>query len=68
MRPAAASARHGHVLRPPWLLDPVAVFLNHGSYGACPCAVLAAQQEWRAQMERQPVRFMQTTLPGRDAG
>lgn len=54
---------YGRVLRPLWPLDPAATFLNHGSYGACPHAVLAAQRAWRDRMERQPVRFMQETLP-----
>ncbi|HEX8170746.1 MAG TPA: aminotransferase class V-fold PLP-dependent enzyme [Thermoanaerobaculia bacterium] len=40
-----------------WTLDPDIVFLNHGSFGATPRAVLAAQDEFRAQMEREPVRF-----------
>jgi isopenicillin-N epimerase len=41
-----------------WLLDPDITFLNHGSYGATPIAVLAKQDEFRTQMEREPVRFM----------
>lgn len=32
-------------------------FLNHGSFGATPRRVLAAQDRWRTAMERQPVRF-----------
>ncbi len=43
-------------------LDPSLVFLNNGSFGATPKAVLAAQSDWRAEMERQPVRFMGRTL------
>ncbi|HEV8657524.1 MAG TPA: aminotransferase class V-fold PLP-dependent enzyme [Thermoanaerobaculia bacterium] len=41
-----------------WLLDPEIVFLNHGSFGATPKAVLAKQDEFRRQLEREPVRFM----------
>jgi len=41
-----------------WLLDPDITFLNHGSFGATPIAVLAKQDEFRTRMEREPVRFM----------
>jgi isopenicillin-N epimerase len=41
-----------------WLLDPGIVYLNHGSFGATPRVVLARQDELRAQLEREPVRFM----------
>jgi isopenicillin-N epimerase len=41
-----------------WGLAPKTVFLNHGSFGACPKAVLAAQAEFRRQMEAEPVEFL----------
>jgi isopenicillin-N epimerase len=41
-----------------WHLDPAITFLNHGSFGATPRAVLERQSEYRLQMEREPVRFM----------
>lgn len=47
-----------------WGLDPQTVFLNHGSYGACPTHVLEAQDRYRKQMEADPVRFMLTELEG----
>jgi len=49
--------------RSEWLLDPDVAFLNHGSFGATPRAVLAEQDRWRARMERHPTGFMTYDLP-----
>ncbi len=46
-----------------WSLDPSVTFLNHGSFGACPTAVLEAQSELRQAMESEPVRFLLRELP-----
>jgi len=40
-----------------WLLDPGVVFLNHGSYGATPKAVLDEQTRIRRWIENEPLRF-----------
>lgn len=45
-----------------WSLDPSITFLNHGSFGACPRAVLEQQQAFRAQLEQEPVRFFALEL------
>lgn len=48
-----------------WSLDPTVIYLNHGSFGACPTAVLQLQAELRREMESEPVDFLVRRLPGR---
>lgn len=48
-----------------WALDPDLVFLNHGSFGACPRAVLDVQADLRAEMEANPVAFLGRALERR---
>jgi isopenicillin-N epimerase len=45
-------------MRDQFLLDPDLVFLNHGSFGACPRSVLETQRKWQLEMERNPVAFL----------
>lgn len=44
-------------VRPHWTIEPDVAFLNHGSFGACPRAVLDHQAAVRARLEAQPMRF-----------
>jgi len=41
-----------------WGLARGIVFLNHGSFGACPKPILKLQDRLRAQMEGEPVQFL----------
>jgi isopenicillin-N epimerase len=51
---------HPDLIRTEWDLDPSFLTVNHGSFGATPRYVLAAQRAWQDQMEYQPTRFMGT--------
>ncbi len=41
-----------------FLLREDVVFLNHGSFGACPRPVFEVYQQWQLELERQPVAFL----------
>jgi isopenicillin-N epimerase len=45
-------------MRDLFLLDPDIVFLNHGSFGACPRPVFENYQAFQRELERQPVEFL----------
>jgi len=47
-----------------FLLDPGVVFLNHGSFGACPRPVFDEYQRWQRELERQPVEFLARRYAG----
>ena len=48
----------GAALRDRWLLDPAVTYLNHGTVGATPRAVLEHQRQIQDEIERQPARFL----------
>jgi isopenicillin-N epimerase len=52
----------GRAVSHEWTLDPAWLSLNHGSFGATPRRVLAAQEEWRRRMEAQPGRFFRREM------
>ncbi len=45
-------------LRDLFLLDSGVVFLNHGSFGACPRPVLEECQRWQRELERRPIELL----------
>jgi isopenicillin-N epimerase len=46
------------MLKDLFLLDPQIIFLNHGSFGACPIPVFDKYVYWQRQLELQPVQFL----------
>ena len=53
----------GKAVRHEWPLDWDFLSVNHGSFGAAPRVVLAAQRDWQRRLEAQPSRFMRAVLP-----
>ncbi len=52
------------MLKSHWTLDPSVIFLNHGSFGACPLPVLEYQSALRRRLESEPVKFLARDLDG----
>ncbi len=50
------------MLKDQFLLDPQVIFLNHGSFGACPHPVFDTYQAWQKKLEQQPVQFLGVEL------
>jgi isopenicillin-N epimerase len=59
-----SSKRTGGPLRDLFLLRPNLVFLNHGSFGACPRPVFQEYQRWQRELELQPVEFLGRRFAG----
>jgi isopenicillin-N epimerase len=53
----------GTAIRHEWGLDWRFPTVNHGSFGATPLVVSAAQDVWRRRLEEQPSYFMRRVLP-----
>jgi isopenicillin-N epimerase len=60
--PGTQAPSYGRAIRGEFLLDPDFLIVNHGSFGATPRKVLAAQDDWRKQLETSPTRFMNRVL------
>ncbi|MEO5895765.1 MAG: aminotransferase class V-fold PLP-dependent enzyme [Vicinamibacterales bacterium] len=60
--------RFGVAMRAEWPLDPTITYLNHGTVGVTPLRVLAAQQQIRDEIERQPSRFLLRELTAISVG
>ncbi|MBL8832294.1 MAG: aminotransferase class V-fold PLP-dependent enzyme [Rhodospirillales bacterium] len=53
----------GAACRGEFLLDPAVTFLNHGSFGATPHAVMDAAEGWRRRMEADTTGFIRRIWP-----
>lgn len=51
-------------MRDLFLIRPDVIFLNHGSFGACPRPVFEVYQKWQQELERQPVEFLSRRFGG----
>jgi isopenicillin-N epimerase len=62
--PTSPAPTFGRPMLAHWALDPKITYLNHGTVGAPPRRVLAAQQAVRDEVELQPSRFLLRDLAG----
>ena len=46
-----------------FMLEPEIIYLNHGSFGACPKPVFEEYQRWQRELEHHPVEFLDRRLP-----
>jgi isopenicillin-N epimerase len=46
-----------------WMLRPGLTFLNHGSFGSLPRAILDAQNQWRLRIESDPIELLGRRRP-----
>ena len=47
------------LLKNQFQLDPNFVYLNHGSFGACPKPIFEERNKWQIEIEKQPVSFIE---------
>ena len=40
-----------------FLLNPEIIYLNHGSFGACPKPIFEERSKWQIEIEKQPVSY-----------
>ena len=55
---------NGNNLSQCWDFPPGHVYLNHGSFGACPSKIIEIQHEMQRELERQPMEFLVRKLEG----
>jgi isopenicillin-N epimerase len=46
------------LIKPLFLLNPDIIFLNFGSFGACPRPIFEDYQKWQLELESEPVQFI----------
>jgi len=51
-------------LKQQFYLNPEIIFLNHGSFGACPKPVFENYQRWQRELEEKPVEFLGRRIAG----
>jgi len=47
-----------NTIKDQFLLDSKVIFLNHGSFGACPKPIFETYQQWQRELESKPVEFL----------